>query len=521
MGYVTKNIAVITEPKVFSLSNAPNFVQFERKPANKIHSYFTITVKIHQAMSHVSDMSLLQFVDSAGAVHSFRGTTEIEEAGGAVFYVGQDTTDNALNLCQALLSDKWFSERFSVVIPPIYLEEDPYNGDTLHIRSKGAGEDYNIELHAPGNAYNLAYILSPEGYASYNNDSISGEASTAEIALEIYDGINVGVEHLPTSYLTMGRRLTTLRKTYAGRPLWFELNSLFSQYGDYNIPQNVGWSNPGTLRAYRFAAKIEGANSFYFYFSNALFVLKGQGAVPEPLDLSPYVYSSAKIKLLTNKPRTPYIRGQKEYLNFIYSSATPSSWRTLRIAYRAYNSYQALLGTIYAHEQNHGRETAVKTCLLNIDSVLDQFPKTSVVKIALYRGGASRSNDLEYEILPEQLHALRQFSFINKLGGWDAFNFDAPVISEITPKVETYSKTVTPSTQKATESVYDTKLANSFTIEGAPVTDEVAEWLKELASASVILDGEGNPVIIEDFKLRTTEADKDMQRPIVKYRLAE
>ena len=153
--------------------------------------------------------------------------------------------------------------------------------------------------------------------------------------------------------------------------------------------------------------------------------------------------------------------------------------------------------------------------------VLDQFPKTSVVKIALYRGGASRSNDLEYEILPEQLHALRQFSFINKLGGWDAFNFDAPVISEITPKVETYSKTVTPSTQKATESVYDTKLANSFTIEGAPVTDEVAEWLKELASASVILDGEGNPVIIEDFKLRTTEADKDMQRPIVKYRLAE
>ena len=136
---------------------------------------------------------------------------------------------------------------------------------------------------------------------------------------------------------------------------------------------------------------------------------------------------------------------------------------------------------------------------------------------------ALMSNDLEYTIRPECLHVLRQFSFLNRLGGWDAFNFDASIKDEIKPRIETYNKTVTPLFQKgdSIETVYTTTLANTFTIEGAPVTDDVATWLKELAAARVILDNDGNYIIIEDFTLQVTGANKNMQKPTIKYRLSE
>jgi hypothetical protein len=158
-----------------------------------------------------------------------------------------------------------------------------------------------------------------------------------------------------------------------------------------------------------------------------------------------------------------------------------------------------------------------------MDTVLDQYPKAGVMRVALARGTALVSNDLEYTIRPECLHALRQLSFINRLGGWDAFNFDAGMKDEIKPSVETYNKTVTPSYRKgdSIETVYNTTLANTFTIEGAPVTDDVAAWLKELAAACVILDNDGNYIIIEDFTLQVTGDNRDMQKPTIKYRLSQ
>ena len=109
------------------------------------------------------------------------------------------------------------------------------------------------------------------------------------------------------------------------------------------------------------------------------------------------------------------------------------------------------------------------------------------------------------------------------MGGWDAFNFDAGIKDEIKPSVETYNKTLTPSYQKgdSVETVYSTALANTLTIEGAPVSDEVANWLKELAAARVILDDEGNYVIIEDFTLSKTDAAFNLLRPRFYLRLCD
>lgn len=531
MGFVSKDIAIITEPDIVTLSAVPNFVQFASKPA--IKTYLEVNIQINVTSSTPGDipsLTLISITDASGVIHNYRGTINVEEVGGSTFYVSSETSDTAENLRQVLLADKWFSANYEVVIPFIWQNENPTNGSVLNIKSKGAGTDFNITIEAPNNTGNIAYTFTWVNQTSINDDSISGEASTAEIDLDIYTDPNVflGQDDRPITPERLGTYATTLQKTYAGAPAWFELNALFSQYGGYNRPSGTsGWFDTGTWRTYRFTAKVKALNSFYFYQSNALYVLNGYGHASEGLDLSQYVYNDNTIKLLTNKPRTPYIRGQNEYLNFIFSDpqrgeSQPVNF-TLRIAYRAYTTGDNYLGTVYDHENTRADFTIVNTCQLDIDTVLDQYPTAGIVRVALARGTTLVSNDLEYTIRPECLHTLRQFSFINRLGGWDAFNFDAGIKDEIKPSVETYNKTLTPSYQKgdSVETVYNTTLANTFTIEGTPVTDEVAAWLKELAAARVILDNDGNYIIIEDFTLQVTSANKNMQKPTIKYRLSE
>lgn len=531
MGFVSKDIAVITEPGIVTLSEVPNFVQFASKPAPKTYLEVNIRVKVTASTpGNIPSLTLLRITDASGGVHSYAGTTSIEEVGGSTFYVSTETSDTAENLRQVLLADNWFSANFEAVIPFVWQGGSPINGSVLNIKSKGAGTDFNLSIKAPNDVNNTGYSIEWVNRTSANNDSISGEASTAEIDLDIYTDPEVflGQDDRPITPARLGTYATTLQKTYTGVPVWFELNALFSQYAGYNKPPGTsGWFDTGTARTYRFTAKVKAVNSFYFYQSNALYVLHGYGAASEGLDLSQYVYNESTIKLLTNKPRTPYIRGQKEYLNFLFSDpqrdvSQPIDF-TLRVAYRVYSTSDNYLGTVYGQEKARADFWIVNTCQLDIDAVLDQYPTAGIIRVALARDTAIVSNDLEYTIRPECLRALRQFSFINRLGGWDAFNFDAGIKDEIKPSVETYNKTLTPSYRKgdSVETVYNTTLANTFTIEGAPVTDDVAAWLKELAASRVILDNDGNYIIIEDFTLQVTGANKNMHKPTIKYRLSE
>lgn len=531
MGYVSKDIAVITEPDLVTLSASPNFVQFASKPAVKTYLKVNIQVKLKSSgIVNPVLRSLLRITDAEGGVHEYSGTTDVSAVGGSVFYISTEAADTAENLRQALLADSWFNSNFEVVIPFVWVGNTPTNGNILNIKSKGAGTDFNIQIAAPNDPTSIAYQITWINQTSQNNDSITGEASTAQISLDVYTDPDVflGQDDRPTTPATVGQYMVTLTKTYAGFPVWFELNSLFSRYSTYNIPSGApGWFDTDTISVYRFAAKVMAVNSFYFYQSNALFVLHGYGPASEELDMTPYIYEDGgTVTLLTNKPRTTYIKGQKEYLNFIFKDP----WRgsiinnfTMGVIYRAYSNSGILLGVIEGHLLRRIYFSMVNTCELDIDAVIDQYPRAAIVRVGLVRDGEIISNELEYTIQPECLHTLRQFSFLNRLGGWDAFNFDAGVREDIKPSSETYNKAITPAYRRgdSVETVYATSLADTFTVEGAPVTDEVAEWLKELAAASVILDGDGNRIIIEDFTLQMSDANRNMQRPTIKYRLSE
>lgn len=528
MGYVSKDIALITEPKRVTLSALPNFVVFESKPAEKRYLELNLHVRITPPIEESA--TLLRVTAPAGEVYEFQGTTDPEKAGGAAFFISSDPSDTAENLRQALLLNPWIKANFEIVIPFTWAGGNPVNGKIINIRSKGAGKDFNALIAAPNNTNGVAYTLVWTNRTSRSNDSISGEESTAEIDLDVYTdpGVFLGEDDRPTNAGRLGTYLTTLQKTYTGPRVWFELNALFSQSADYRLPPGFpGWFEPGTCKAYRFVAKVKGVNSFYFYLSNALYVLQGHGPASEESDMEEYVYNGNVIKLLTNKPRTPFVRGQKEYLNFIFSdpqrSVSHPGEFTLRIAYRAYSTSDAYIGTVYGHVRRRSAFGVVNTCVLDIDAVLDRYPTTGIVRVALARDTAIVSNDIEYTVRPDCLHTLRQFSFINRLGGWDAFNFDADLKTEIKPAAETYNKTITPDYKKgdSQETVYDNSLTDTRTIEGAPVTDEVADWLRELAAARVVLDGAGNYVIIEDFTLAKTADNFNMQKPTIKYRLSD
>lgn len=472
----------------------------------------------------------LVLTEPSGAIHLFTGTTAMENVGGAIYYVAQDKTDTAENLRQALLADPWVQANFDIAVPAVWDGANLHNGDTLNIVSNGYGAEFNIQLSAPGNAGNTAYTITLVHGTSQNGDSISGEATTAEISLDVYVDapIFLGADDKPTSAAMLGTFAVSLSKTYSGDTLWFDLNSPFSKYGAYNLPPDApGWFNTGTLRVFRFVARVAAVNNFAFYQSNALYVLRGYGAASDPIDLEDYVYDVEKIKLLTNKPRTIYVRGQREYLNFMFSDEDRGKpyvpdW-TVKVVYRAYSTTDKFLGEGFSDQIKRSDLNMVNTCILRIDDVLDQFPTAGIIRVALARGNAIISSDLEYTIRPAALHTLNQFSFLNRLGGWDSFNFDAAASEDIKVTFDTFSKTVTPGYVKGegVETVYASDLDATQTVVGAPITDEVAEWLKELAASTVVLDSDGKQIIKTEFTATLAEGATNMQVPTMKWRPSE
>lgn len=520
MGYVSKDIAVITEPKRLTLAAVPNFITFASKPRTQTLYKFNIQVVVTATTPNAEVISELRVTEPSGVLHIFTGTTDANAVADATFNISDVPANTAENLRQALLNNLWIAANFEIHIPFVWTGDTPTNGAVINLESKGAGEDYNIDITAPNNSGNAAYILTPINIDSTNGDSISGEASTAEIEIDVYTDPGVPLGQVDNTKL--GTFAVALQKTYAGVPVWFELNSIFQHYAGYAVPPDApGWFNTGTMRGYRFVAKVKGADSYAFYVSSALYVVNGYGPASDPVNLEDYAYGNGIFKPLTNRPRTVYVRGQKEYFNFIFSD--PGAAPTMLIAYGVYTASDQYVTTVYKHAVTRAGLSMINTCVLDIDAVLAEYPNAGIIRVSLVNGDLPLTEEVEYEILPDCLHKVTQFVFLNRLGGWDAFNFDASTDDETKPQVETYNKTLTPAYTKSTgiESVYTTNLDNTLTVKGAPVSNEVAYWLKELAAARVVLDGNGNYVVIDDFTLKISDDTANTQVPTIKYHISE
>ena len=86
MGYISKEIAIIKEPGIVTLSAVPNFVQFTSKPALK--TYLEVSIQLNIKPSTSADIplkTLIQFTDASGIVHVYHGTTNPEDVDPSTF----------------------------------------------------------------------------------------------------------------------------------------------------------------------------------------------------------------------------------------------------------------------------------------------------------------------------------------------------------------------------------------------------------------------------------------------------
>lgn len=527
MGYILKNIANITEPKQLSLSKLPNYVQFASLPANRV----TLLITVYLGMVTEESQGLLIHTPS-GTDYAFPATHDKAKAYGNVFYISELTVETAENVRQALLSNSWLADNFYITIPADWSGSTPVVGQKIYIESKGAGDMYNITVTSPGDPGGDAFVIEGVRPVSQANDSIVGEDSDTSIQVEVYTGNNIvfGRNDKPDTLERLGRMEATLRKTYAGAPVWFDLNALFGRATPHNLPpvSAIGapdWFDAGTAIGYRVIAKTSGVNNSTFYYSNALWAIAGGSRISDAPDMEPYIYSGGQVKLLTNRPRVKHMRGMRQYLNFILKRENPDEFYTtsLLVCFRAYTAGGQFLGQIFDQNLSGAINGLVNTCVLRADEVLGEFPEAALLKINLAKGNLLVSDTMELQVVPEHLHTLNYVSFINMIGGWDTFNFDAVSLSEVKPTNTTYFSPVTPSHRRGdgVETVLSVALDTPLTVDSAPVPDAVAEWAKEIAASPVVLDMHGNYIIKDDFTVKIDPKTKNFQTITMKYHLSE
>lgn len=496
MGYKLRDIAEIQEPSALSVAGATNFVVFGSKTTEGTPAEMEVVVR------RVPTTPLV-FTDAEGEAHTFTATTDPERVGGYTFFAEADLTRTAQNIRRAMLADAWVAANFEVSVPVVWVGGVATPGTTIRIVSRGCGREYG---------FSVDFLGLRQTAESTSGDSLKGEEEAVEIELDIHTDLGAPIGSDDRGYY-LGKFAVTLQKTYAGEPVWFDLNQLFRATPDFKPPTRCGWFDPGTMRDFRFMARRTSHTSEVFYESGALRVLIGAG---KRGNMTPYIVGEEGGRLLTKKPRTPYVKGGEAFINFIRGVESGR----VRIRYEAYSMGGKCLGVTYSGEAELGELQNINSKMLALDSIIELFPTVARVRVALERDRRAVSDFLEFDILPEELHEPNCLSFIGDFGQWEAVNLGAVGKSDIKPTYTYYDRTVTPESE-ARERTYAVECPETMTVQTAPMTDEAAKWLRELARAKLVVDKGLRVVLVTEFALAIDPENKNMQRATIKYRYAD
>lgn len=460
-----------------------------------------------------SSLISLNVQDGAGRVRVLRGSLVLGDVGGSVFFMSADALQLAENIKGAFLNDALIEANYDVYSDIEWNEGAPVvNGVILEAKERGA--EFNIALTAEGATFT---VLS----AGSSLDTLRGNEPLIEVSVDLYRENAAQYIHTEAPAGKLGAPIVTLSKTYNGRPLWFDLNGIAGQNLNFTPPTfDTGvWFDTGTLVAFRALVRKGTYSQTPFYISEILYALTGYGSLEDVREMLPYAYTVAPVKTLTEKPVTPYVLGQREYITFLLGA--PLAGKQIGVLLRAYNGAGTYLGSQTVGVANTSTLHGVNSCAFDFNDLLGAHPSAVTLSATLVMGGAAISVPQEYTVRPDCLHEVNEFYFLNRLGGWDTFNFDGSTSEDSKPENETFTRTVTPSYNAAqgVEATYLADVEVTKTVQGAPVGDDVAEWLKQLLASKVILDMEGRRILIEDFTLRATAGET--VTPVIKYRLSE
>lgn len=552
MGYIIRNIAEYTDPVPLTIVSRPNFFKVKGFISQAPVQY-TRTIRFKQELyatdANADAATIVVFLPD-GNSYNIRPTLDVAKIGGTTFYVDTDATRTAENIKNALLSLDYIANNFDVNIYSV--NTLPYTGmqNTLQITSKGQGTPYNLVWKNLSGAIDPpAFWALTGGTPSFNYDMLTNENETVVIEVDVYTGSSVllGLNDFPDNAQKLGTLVTTLKKNYrAGNMLWFDLNALFSKSTQFNFDKSASWFNTDTLIKYRFDVKLrDNKGTYTIYRSNLISALNGFAELEAPLiDLyTTYVFTGAfKVSLLTNQPQIPYVPGQPVLLNFIIGDklrkTPPHNSAILGVRAQYYTQGGAFIyADALAETITLGEAADINTFKLYLQDYIynviqDYGTPIGIVKLCVTKDGIPITDYLEFSVRPgsptnqySPLHDENTFIFLNALGGWDAYNFDATDKEEIRPDTETYNKTVTPQTiegQKpiSVETVHTNDAQKVITIEGAPVSKDIGEWLQEMVKSKVIYH-KNKYVLVQEFNVTDNPDNASMVIPTIKFKYSD
>lgn len=531
MGYFTNNIAKESKsPAKVSLSQNPNFIQFESKTDSSgnvaVNALFTI---LSTQFDNIDKATITINKPATSTAHVLRGTLTPNKVDNTTFLISESKAITAENIRTCLLKDSFFKNNFQTTIPPKNESGVISNGEVINIKSNGAGINYSFSMSFNTSYYSLSGIT----INTINNDSIDQGAGNVEIELEVYSdtGVFLGVNDTPDNS-NMGTHLITLSKSYHGRPIWFDVNSIASNRKIYSVDflNNKNWSNTGTIQDFRFIAKkYDGTEKEAFYISNVIYSITGYNRTLEQNDLTEYIYNTSEnavFKPLTKQPALTHIKSQKQYFNFILEDSDKNNnlganEYSLGIIYDLYTQSGEYIDRVQAHTQSRKLFNIANTVQLNIDEILTD--NTGIVNVYLHRSGTVISEAVSFRILPEYLYKVKDFVFLNSLGGWSSFNFGGTETTDFKSSVTTIFKTQTPeaSISSEIESVYNKDITEQFTVQTNPINREVCDWLKEISTSIAVFELSTNRYIIVDELAVKHNSKDELFRLEMKYHYSD
>ena len=522
--YIDNNIAKGTKtPQKFSLSGKPNFVEFDSsyKECKPVDITLIIKSPGYIRVDHMGYINITAFTitNHENKIYRFEGHMDLDfiNEHDYLYYLGDISSSEwqpstaAENLINALLNNDFLNKNYEISLPPLINEDGTTEaGSAIRIRSKGCGKNYALTIEG-ANMLSSPWLL--DEYMDIEGDpqntrkkgSISGENDSVEILLDIYKDIQ------ETDTYTV-----TLSKTYFGQPVWFDVNSMWENSDKYSddFLNTEDWTSAGTVTNFRFVAKRNrGTNNDIFYKSDTLYAITGYGRSLEKNNMAEYVYDAIAdntIKPLTRQPVLTHIKGQKQYFNFILSARDSDIKDSLSIVYKYRSQSGSYIGTKEMHKQKTDAFDIVNTIQLDIDSIVEAHPRTGIVEVYLSRNGEIKSEPLIFHILPECLYKVKDFAFLNSLGGWSSFNFGGMAQTDFKSDATTIYRTQTPdfNISSRIESVFNRNISELFTVQTLPIKAEVAEWLQEMSASIAVYElSTKRYIIIDEFNIKHNTKD--------------
>lgn len=557
MGYIIEEIAEYTEPAPLTIAGRPSFFSMvgftEATPVPYLR-----TVRFKQENYEPEDDATVVLILPDGNRYDLRPTKELTEVNGTTFYVDNTPSRTAENLKAALLSISYLADNFDVNILSVPgMWGTGAMESVINIKSKGSGEAYTLVWqNEDGTPDEPAEFWAFTGGApSFNYDEVTEEKETALIQLDVYTGMVVilGQSDFPDTAAKLGQLAVTLKKNYiAGLPggIWFDVNAMFSKSTNYNTAdfQNEGdfIFNPETLHKYRFDVKVRDSKGVRtVYRSRVLWVLNGFSELYDTAGdelYARYVFNGQYIvKPLTNQPRITYIPGQPVFINFLIGDPArvdPLQSSDIVSPYMQFftQSGDYLTDKFIELEVPYGEINDINTFRIDPAPYIREAQEyvgrdVGIIKVCALKDGLPITEFTEFTVKPSNtgvdfspLHDDNYFIFLNALGGFDSFNFDAQAKKEIRANIETYSKTITPQSiqnkAQSVETVYANDADEVITIEGAPINRDVYEWLREMVNSRVILH-KGRYVIVQDLSLSSNPDNASMPIPTIKFKYSD